>query len=101
MSGTYYVPDLRDVSWDYLTDLPPHRLETRAAAEEIVERLHGRVIRLDDSGTRISVRFADTTEQRELRVSNPFSSQCHGRPLYADLPSDKCPFSFAHVLALR
>ncbi|KZT63830.1 hypothetical protein DAEQUDRAFT_85503 [Daedalea quercina L-15889] len=44
------------------------RLESRAAAEEIIERLHGRVIRgLDDSGARISVRFADTAEQRELR----------------------------------
>ena len=31
------------------------------------------MIRLDDSGTRISVRFADTTEQRELRVSNPIA----------------------------
>lgn len=89
------------MNWDYLTDLPLHRLETRAAAEEIVERLHGRVIRLDDSGTRISVRFADTTEQRELRVSNRFSSQCHGRSMHADLPSDKCLLSFVHVLALH
>lgn len=54
---------------------PPQRLDTRAAAEEVVERLHGRVIRLDDSGTRISVRFADTTEQRELRVSELSSSE--------------------------
>ncbi|PCH45021.1 hypothetical protein WOLCODRAFT_165553 [Wolfiporia cocos MD-104 SS10] len=44
------------------------RLETRAAAEEIIERLHGRLVRgLQDSGCRISVRFADTSEQRELR----------------------------------
>ncbi|OBZ78347.1 DNA mismatch repair protein msh-2 [Grifola frondosa] len=44
------------------------RLESRAAAEEIVERLHGRLVRgWKDTGCRISVRFADTTEQRELR----------------------------------
>ncbi|KAL5498713.1 hypothetical protein ACEPAH_2068 [Sanghuangporus vaninii] len=44
------------------------RLETRAGAEEIVERLHGRVVRgWNDNGCRISVRFADTHEQRELR----------------------------------
>ncbi|KZT10433.1 uncharacterized protein LAESUDRAFT_747766 [Laetiporus sulphureus 93-53] len=45
------------------------RLETREAAEEVVERLHGRLVRgwEKDSGCRISVRFADTTEQRELR----------------------------------
>jgi hypothetical protein len=46
-------------------------LETRAGAEEIIERLHGRMVRgWNDTGSRISVRFADTTEQRELRVSN-------------------------------
>ena len=46
------------------------RLETRAAAEEIIERLHGRMVRgWNDPGSRISVRFADTAEQRELRVS--------------------------------
>src|SRR5271154_5642 len=45
------------------------RLETREAAEEIIERLHGRMVRdWDDRGSRISVRFADTSEQRELRV---------------------------------
>ncbi|KAK2465106.1 hypothetical protein APHAL10511_002914 [Amanita phalloides] len=44
------------------------RLETRAGAEEIIERLHGRMVRgWNDTGSRISVRFADTTEQRELR----------------------------------
>ncbi|KAH9831186.1 uncharacterized protein C8Q71DRAFT_680457, partial [Rhodofomes roseus] len=44
------------------------RFESRTAAEEIIERLHGRIIRgMEDSGARISVRFADTTEQRELR----------------------------------
>ncbi|KAJ7459982.1 hypothetical protein B0H11DRAFT_2316044 [Mycena galericulata] len=44
------------------------RLETRAAAEEIIERLHGRMVRgWNDPGSRISVRFADTSEQRELR----------------------------------
>lgn len=46
------------------------RLESRQAAEEIVERLHGRMVRgWKDAGSRISVRFADTSEQRELRVS--------------------------------
>ncbi|KAH8097017.1 hypothetical protein BXZ70DRAFT_1009343 [Cristinia sonorae] len=44
------------------------RLETRKAAEEIIERLHGRMVRgWADAGCRISVRFADTSEQRELR----------------------------------
>ncbi|KAJ7624865.1 hypothetical protein FB45DRAFT_1086922 [Roridomyces roridus] len=44
------------------------RLETRSAAEEIIERLHGRMVRgWNDPGSRISVRFADTSEQRELR----------------------------------
>ncbi|EKM76942.1 hypothetical protein AGABI1DRAFT_44130, partial [Agaricus bisporus var. burnettii JB137-S8] len=44
------------------------RLETRAGAEEVIERLHGRMVRgWNDTGSRISVRFADTTEQRELR----------------------------------
>lgn len=44
------------------------RFETRAGAEEIIERLHGRMVRgWNDTGSRISVRFADTAEQRELR----------------------------------
>ncbi|TCD65452.1 hypothetical protein EIP91_002665 [Steccherinum ochraceum] len=44
------------------------RLESRTAAEEIIERLHGRMVRgWADTGCRISVRFADTSEQRELR----------------------------------
>ncbi|KAG7086837.1 hypothetical protein E1B28_002758 [Marasmius oreades] len=44
------------------------RLETRSGAEEVVERLHGRMVRgWNDPGSRISVRFADTSEQRELR----------------------------------
>lgn len=44
------------------------RLESRQAAEEIIERLHGRMVRgWNDAGSRISVRFADTAEQRELR----------------------------------
>ncbi|KNZ73264.1 hypothetical protein J132_08033 [Termitomyces sp. J132] len=44
------------------------RFETRAGAEEIIERLHGRMVRgWNDAGSRISVRFADTAEQRELR----------------------------------
>lgn len=45
------------------------RMDTRPAAEEVIERLHGRVVRgWNDNGCRISVRFADTNEQRELRV---------------------------------
>ena len=45
------------------------RLDSRQAAEEVVERLHGRVVRgWNDNGCRIAVRFADTSEQRELRV---------------------------------
>ncbi|KZT28171.1 hypothetical protein NEOLEDRAFT_1176314 [Neolentinus lepideus HHB14362 ss-1] len=44
------------------------RLETRTACEEIIERLHGRMVRgWNDPGCRISVRFADSNEQRELR----------------------------------
>ncbi|KIJ63818.1 hypothetical protein HYDPIDRAFT_29166 [Hydnomerulius pinastri MD-312] len=44
------------------------RLETRSAAEETIERLHGRMVRgWNDPGCRISVRFADSAEQRELR----------------------------------
>ncbi|KAI0777265.1 hypothetical protein BD413DRAFT_466980 [Trametes elegans] len=51
------------------------RLETRDAAEEIIERLHGRLVRgWNDVGCRISVRFADTAEQRELR-----RAERHGR----------------------
>ncbi|KAK7046471.1 hypothetical protein R3P38DRAFT_2688842 [Favolaschia claudopus] len=50
------------------------RLETRAAAEEIIERLHGRMVRgWNDPGSRISVRFADTSEQRELRRNERFA----------------------------
>ncbi|KAK7683128.1 hypothetical protein QCA50_013801 [Cerrena zonata] len=44
------------------------RLESRTAAEEVIERLHGRMVRgWRDPGCRISVRFADNSEQRELR----------------------------------
>ncbi|KAI6041955.1 hypothetical protein EDC04DRAFT_2892456 [Pisolithus marmoratus] len=44
------------------------RLETREAAEETIEHLHGRMVRgWNDPGCRISVRFADSPEQRELR----------------------------------
>lgn len=44
-------------------------LETRTAAEQTIERLHGRMVRgWNDPGCRISVRFADSAEQRELRV---------------------------------
>lgn len=47
------------------------RLETHQAAEDIIERLHGRMVRgWNEPGCRISVRFADSPEQRELRVSS-------------------------------
>ncbi|KAL0958497.1 hypothetical protein HGRIS_000640 [Hohenbuehelia grisea] len=56
------------------------RLETRQAAEDIIERLHGRLVRgWNDTGCRISVRFADTTEQRELR-RNERASREDDRP---------------------
>ncbi|KAH9077932.1 hypothetical protein EDB83DRAFT_2311578 [Lactarius deliciosus] len=46
------------------------RLETRAACEDVIKRLHGRMVRgWNDHGSRISVRFADSAEQRELRRS--------------------------------
>lgn len=55
-------------SWLMLT-LHCVRLETRAACDEIIKRLHGRMVRgRNDPGSRISVRFADSAEQRELRV---------------------------------
>nr|GAT51866.1 predicted protein [Mycena chlorophos] len=55
------------------------RLETRSAAEEIIERLHGRMVRgWNDPGSRISVRFADTTEQRELRRQERLSRDGEG-----------------------
>ena len=44
------------------------KLETRASAEQTIERLHGRMIRgWGDTGRRILVKFADSAEQRELR----------------------------------
>ncbi|KAH8115921.1 hypothetical protein DFH11DRAFT_1246151 [Phellopilus nigrolimitatus] len=44
------------------------RLESRQGADEVIDRLHGRVVRgWNDNGCRISVRFADSNEQRELR----------------------------------
>ncbi|KAF9041505.1 hypothetical protein BJ165DRAFT_289946 [Panaeolus papilionaceus] len=52
------------------------RFDTRHGAEEIIERLHGRMVRgWNDTGSRISVRFADTTEQRELRKRMERSAQ--------------------------
>ncbi|KAF7300490.1 hypothetical protein HMN09_00933400 [Mycena chlorophos] len=53
--------------------------QTRSAAEEIIERLHGRMVRgWNDPGSRISVRFADTTEQRELRRQERLSRDGEG-----------------------
>jgi len=58
-----------------LTDVSS--LETRIAAQDTIERLHGQMVRgWNDPGCRISVRFADSAEQRELRVrwiQSPFS----------------------------
>ncbi|KAG7448383.1 uncharacterized protein BT62DRAFT_703275 [Guyanagaster necrorhizus] len=52
------------------------RLDTRLGAEEVIERLHGRMVRgWNDPGSRISVRFADTSEQRELRDDDQSSSR--------------------------
>ncbi|KAF8799564.1 hypothetical protein BYT27DRAFT_7217680 [Phlegmacium glaucopus] len=52
------------------------RLETRVGAEEVIERLHGRMVRgWNDTGSRISVRFADTSEQRELRLKHQRSER--------------------------
>lgn len=46
------------------------RLETRTACDDVIRRLHGRMVRgWNDPGSRISVRFADSAEQRELRRS--------------------------------
>lgn len=64
-----FVP-LHVIDFTILTIIFGHgRLETRTGAEEVIERLHGRMVRgWNDPGSRISVRFADTSEQRELRV---------------------------------
>ncbi|KDR72738.1 hypothetical protein GALMADRAFT_42644, partial [Galerina marginata CBS 339.88] len=57
------------------------RLETRLGAEEIIERLHGRMVRgWNDTGSRISVRFADTSEQRELRRQERSTQEGDGSP---------------------
>ncbi|PPQ78268.1 hypothetical protein CVT25_011727 [Psilocybe cyanescens] len=57
------------------------RLETREGAEEIIERLHGRMVRgWNDTGSRISVRFADTSEQRELRRTERSAQEGDGSP---------------------
>ncbi|KAH9477570.1 Sporulation-specific protein 5 [Psilocybe cubensis] len=57
------------------------RLETREGAEEIIERLHGRMVRgWNDTGSRISVRFADTSEQRELRRTERAAQEGDGSP---------------------
>ncbi|KAF5324104.1 hypothetical protein D9619_011389 [Psilocybe cf. subviscida] len=57
------------------------RLETRFGAEEIIERLHGRMVRgWNDTGSRISVRFADTSEQRELRRTERTAQEGDGSP---------------------
>ncbi|KAG2151169.1 uncharacterized protein EDB93DRAFT_1275926 [Suillus bovinus] len=59
------------------------RLETRAAAEDTIERLHGRMVRgWNDPGCRISVRFADSAEQRELRRSERISKNGDQSPSF-------------------
>ena len=72
MSGNslHYGPSLKTLADTF------RRLETRVGAEEVIERLHGRMVRgWNDTGSRISVRFADTSEQRELRVCPFFTTQ--------------------------
>ncbi|KAH9941209.1 uncharacterized protein BXZ73DRAFT_98425 [Epithele typhae] len=57
------------------------RLESRDAAEDIIERLHGRLVRgWNDAGCRISVRFADTAEQRELRRTERHTQEGDSSP---------------------
>ncbi|KAF4581695.1 hypothetical protein EYR40_002711 [Pleurotus pulmonarius] len=74
------------------------RLETRAGAEEVVERLHGRMVRgWNDAGSRISVRFADTSEQRELRRTERQMRQ--GQPV--DSSASKITIAQAALLNLR
>ncbi|KAJ7021979.1 hypothetical protein C8F04DRAFT_1312235 [Mycena alexandri] len=71
------------------------RLETRSAAEEIVERLHGRMVRgWNDPGSRISVRFADTSEQRELRRQERLARE-------GDQTSNQLSIAQATLLNLR
>ena len=68
------------------------RLETRSAAEEIIERLHGRMVRgWNDPGSRISVRFADTAEQRELRVSRKFNGKVNLTLMFTSAPRTNSP----------
>ncbi|KAJ6613162.1 hypothetical protein B0H10DRAFT_2222476 [Mycena sp. CBHHK59/15] len=71
------------------------RLETRSAAEEIIERLHGRMVRgWNDPGSRISVRFADTSEQRELRRTERITRE-------GDQVSNQLSIAQATLLNLR
>ncbi|KAJ7115133.1 hypothetical protein C8R43DRAFT_902815, partial [Mycena crocata] len=71
------------------------RLETRSAAEEIIERLHGRMVRgWNDPGSRISVRFADTSEQRELRRQERLARE-------GDQASNQLSIAQATLLNLR
>ncbi|KAJ7661156.1 hypothetical protein B0H17DRAFT_1212343 [Mycena rosella] len=71
------------------------RLETRNAAEEIIERLHGRMVRgWNDPGSRISVRFADTSEQRELRRTERLARE-------GDQASNQLSIAQATLLNLR
>ncbi len=45
------------------------RLETPLACEDVIKHLHGRMIRgWNDPASRVSVLFADSAEQQELRV---------------------------------
>ncbi|KAF9525449.1 hypothetical protein CPB83DRAFT_859584 [Crepidotus variabilis] len=71
------------------------RLETRIGAEEVIERLHGRMVRgLNDTGSRISVRFADTSEQRELRRTERATQE-------GDVSSSRLTIAQASLLNLR
>ncbi|VDC07427.1 unnamed protein product [Peniophora sp. CBMAI 1063] len=72
------------------------RLESRTACEEVIERLHGRMVRgWNDSGSRISVRFADSAEQRDLR-RNERSSRDTG-----DASAARLTMAQAALLSLR
>ena len=76
------------------------RLESRKAAEDIVERLHGRLVRgWNDAGCRISVRFADTAEQRELRVGSLYDHNRVGTDVLSSGTSVKLVMASSLLLA--
>ncbi|KAJ7274654.1 hypothetical protein C8J57DRAFT_1466637 [Mycena rebaudengoi] len=65
---------LRSKMSDSSTMIAFMRLETRSAAEEVIFFLNGRSVRgWDGVEKRIYVRFADTLDQRELRIPHPIA----------------------------